>query len=1089
MDFDTLAPLQSSVLGTSKLDASVSGGSGRTRPTSNTYRRPEDGRPPQSTATIDTLLNKRSFYFQRRHGKINLAELQSVNIQDVEENVDIETLQHHLEQLTFGDLEASEELREIPEGFLKLFRMSQLTVEYLLNVQDNLADMLDVTSAQCREQEAKLRKARDRVNERDATIRHLKQYVRNKDAAMDWYKSQLPTTMPADDLLGDVDTMPLGAEGSRRSLSRGRRKKKKSSSRRAKEKMMAGEATEGGVGKYSVFVSTDEGRSTLSFHDVTKETTVAAFRERPEFAAYDESYYLTYHGARLSMAGNFGDCRVGSEATLVLLTDTPPVKEAPPVVAGPSDDGDVSAAEKETAMRSNNEVEVLRLQVARLEVEKATALAEAERARAEKEAEAARAAAAAAAAPAPAAPVEEEEEKEEPVVQAPEEEKKEEVVEKPAAEPAERAGKMEDDSEDEEVPPASAEEDAPRRKKSEIRDQQIQDLKDQVADLMTLIKDQMARPAVAAPLQDDETADMRDRLAALEQENADLRQGKDVPPTAAKSPAKSPSRPSTPTSAPAEETKGEAEPAAPAGEPAESPVDKHMVPFSIKLSETTKHKGRHAELMKDIEASIAKAKGIDPSRIEAKVTEEPQDEPDTMVVDVKVNGFNDAEDAKVFAIEAADTEPLDPVEYGEHKPEFVPGKEPLAHSWHAPLAVFKAIHKLKGKVDASKEVPLLEPKGGTDLEKAPVKRLGALHFTKAPAAEGAEEAGSAPVRFVQAAEGELTDAAWLFEVVGEHMGASTSAEDSALACLISFAKGHDQSFAELRGACVLAEGAVVPTDVGTVAEHLGLSSTVFVVEGEPGALKLSDDGPIAGGKPSPGTGAEGHAQLVYYNGEYSLVHSPSLVREELFRLLATQEDSCGMAVPEGYEEGSLQGHVALDRLSLCAEGGKVLYTKDDTAALLGAVFANQLALVVAGGDVMSEEQVSEVSRLYETMGGAAAMVDEENSEAVAAIDATVSARLNLKYESNVDTAGHLAPGAEVALLNTFDRLQSMLDELNNEEEKDDESVRGFEEKLDSCMNDPSIAFLKRQLDEEKHKDDAEFAKRYEAKLAAELAKK
>ena len=209
-------------------------------------------------------------------------------------------------------------------------------------MQDNLADMLDVTSAQCREQEAKLRKARDRVNERDATIRHLKQYVRNKDAAMDWYKSQLPTTMPADDLLGDVDTMPLGGEGSRRSLSRGRRKKKKSSSRRAKEKMMMmgeGGAAEG-AGKYSVFVSTDEGRSTLSFHDVTKETTVSEFRERPEFAAYDESYYLTYHGARLSMAGNFGDCRVGSEATLVLLTDTPPVKETPPVVAGPSDDGE-----------------------------------------------------------------------------------------------------------------------------------------------------------------------------------------------------------------------------------------------------------------------------------------------------------------------------------------------------------------------------------------------------------------------------------------------------------------------------------------------------------------------------------------------------------------------------------------------------------------------------------------------------------------------------------------------------------------------------------------------------------------------------
>jgi hypothetical protein len=39
-------------------------------------------------------------------------------------------------------------------------------------------------------------RARDRVNERDHTISHLKQYIRNKDAAMDWYALQIPLKFP-----------------------------------------------------------------------------------------------------------------------------------------------------------------------------------------------------------------------------------------------------------------------------------------------------------------------------------------------------------------------------------------------------------------------------------------------------------------------------------------------------------------------------------------------------------------------------------------------------------------------------------------------------------------------------------------------------------------------------------------------------------------------------------------------------------------------------------------------------------------------------------------------------------------------------
>lgn len=54
--------------------------------------------------------------------------------------VDIGALQEHLEVLTYGDMSKSlaKPLGLAPNdaAYLKLFRLAQLTIEYLLNVQD-----------------------------------------------------------------------------------------------------------------------------------------------------------------------------------------------------------------------------------------------------------------------------------------------------------------------------------------------------------------------------------------------------------------------------------------------------------------------------------------------------------------------------------------------------------------------------------------------------------------------------------------------------------------------------------------------------------------------------------------------------------------------------------------------------------------------------------------------------------------------------------------------------------------------------------------------------------------------------------------
>jgi hypothetical protein len=108
------------------------------------------GYPQKPISDIDRVLSKRSFYFQKRFGKINLHAINQISIAHVEEEVDIEILQQHLEMIVFGDLEASDAVSDIDESFSKLFRLSQLTVEYLLSVQDVSKYIYNMSALPCK---------------------------------------------------------------------------------------------------------------------------------------------------------------------------------------------------------------------------------------------------------------------------------------------------------------------------------------------------------------------------------------------------------------------------------------------------------------------------------------------------------------------------------------------------------------------------------------------------------------------------------------------------------------------------------------------------------------------------------------------------------------------------------------------------------------------------------------------------------------------------------------------------------------------------------------------------------------------------
>lgn len=74
---------------------------------------------------------------------MNLRSIASLNLDKLVREVDIDLLQIHIENITFCNLR-EEDLRYLTDPqIVKLFRISQLMLEYLLYSQDKLVENLN----------------------------------------------------------------------------------------------------------------------------------------------------------------------------------------------------------------------------------------------------------------------------------------------------------------------------------------------------------------------------------------------------------------------------------------------------------------------------------------------------------------------------------------------------------------------------------------------------------------------------------------------------------------------------------------------------------------------------------------------------------------------------------------------------------------------------------------------------------------------------------------------------------------------------------------------------------------------------------
>ncbi|CAM9837616.1 unnamed protein product [Pylaiella littoralis] len=149
-----------------------------------------------ATRLVEGILRRKSFYFQQRTGKLDMRAIGRVAVDDVINDVDIDTLQAHLENITFANVSEDDLRLYSDQCFLNLFRLSQLLLEYLLSVQDTLATSLEALAVKHDSVRKALDRGRAELHAASEQDRALKREVRQKRATIARYEQLLALPVP-----------------------------------------------------------------------------------------------------------------------------------------------------------------------------------------------------------------------------------------------------------------------------------------------------------------------------------------------------------------------------------------------------------------------------------------------------------------------------------------------------------------------------------------------------------------------------------------------------------------------------------------------------------------------------------------------------------------------------------------------------------------------------------------------------------------------------------------------------------------------------------------------------------------------------
>uniref|UniRef100_U3IK05 DAZ interacting zinc finger protein 1 like n=3 Tax=Anas platyrhynchos TaxID=8839 RepID=U3IK05_ANAPP len=118
------------------------------------------------------------FHFQPRRAGMDWRRFSAVDVERVAREVDVATLQEHIASVTFCNLDGEQCPhcgQPADPVLLKVLRMAQLSIEYLLHCQEHLGNILATHTQRLQATRAELARAQDLVSEQAAQLRGAKE--------------------------------------------------------------------------------------------------------------------------------------------------------------------------------------------------------------------------------------------------------------------------------------------------------------------------------------------------------------------------------------------------------------------------------------------------------------------------------------------------------------------------------------------------------------------------------------------------------------------------------------------------------------------------------------------------------------------------------------------------------------------------------------------------------------------------------------------------------------------------------------------------------------------------------------------------
>ncbi|KAL8624507.1 hypothetical protein ACOMHN_053050 [Nucella lapillus] len=81
------------------------------------------------------------FAFRKRFERVDWRKMASIDVEQISRTLDFNALQENIMNITFCNIETELDVRSVDPNFLKLFKLAQLTIEYLLYSQEYLAGL------------------------------------------------------------------------------------------------------------------------------------------------------------------------------------------------------------------------------------------------------------------------------------------------------------------------------------------------------------------------------------------------------------------------------------------------------------------------------------------------------------------------------------------------------------------------------------------------------------------------------------------------------------------------------------------------------------------------------------------------------------------------------------------------------------------------------------------------------------------------------------------------------------------------------------------------------------------------------------